>query len=299
MPNNETKATPWKLINLELSPALHSSQFRPNMNLNWLGVISAILAIVAFLVIYRFTKDTPYKKRIFLTLMALVAAIPGASFAVYYTHILPETSWYYQFRSIPGIELLIVFLGFAGGMVASLLPRMLLGLPLFGVLAFSIAPFIKPFYRPIPDGTLRNEWDGEVCLQSTPSTCGAASTATILKRLGINATESELAAEAHSYSGGTEAWYLARAARSRGVEVDFLFTSGFTPEDGLPAVVGVRLGSIGHFIPILGQEGDRFIVGDPLRGRELLPREELNQRYVFTGFHMRIKNKGEDVSSRA
>ena len=56
------------------------------------------------------------------------------------------------------------------------------------------------------------------------------------------------------------------------------------------------MGSIGHFIPILGQEGDRFIIGDPLRGRELLSREELDERYDFTGFHMRIKNKGEQTT---
>lgn len=263
------------------------------MNPNWLGVISAILAFVAFGLVYRAAKDTPAKKRIPLALFAILAAIPGASFAVYYAHILPETSWYYQFRSITGTEFLIVFLGVAGGLVATLLPRVLLVLPLLGVAAFSIAPIIKPFIRPISAGTLQDQWDGEICLQSTPSTCGAASTATILKQLGVAVTESELAAEAHSYAGGTEAWYLARAARSRGFDADFVFTPGFTPEDGLPAVVGVRLGTIGHFIPIFGQEGDRFIVGDPLRGRELLSRDELHKRYDFTGFHMRITNQGE------
>lgn len=54
-------------------------------------------------------------------------------------------------------------------------------------------------------------------------------------------------------------------------------------------MVGVRIGALGHFIAILGIEDNLFIVGDPLRGRELLSSEELQQRYVFTGFHMRIK----------
>jgi predicted double-glycine peptidase len=263
------------------------------MNPNWLGVISAILAFAAFFVVYRVAKDAPVKRRILLALLATVAATPGATFAAYYAHIFPESGWYYEFRSIRGTEFLVVFLGVAGGMVATLLPRVLLVLPLLGVAAFSIAPIIKPFMAPIPAGTLRDEWDGGICLQSTPSTCGAASTATILKQLGVKATESELAAEAHSYAGGTEAWYLARAARSRGLDVDFVFTAGVTPENGLPAVVGVRLGKIGHFIPILGREGDRFIVGDPLHGRELLSRDELDERYEFTGFHMRINSKGE------
>lgn len=267
------------------------------MNPNWLGVISAILALAAFFVAYRSSKRISTKSRILIALLAIVAAIPATSFAVYYAHVLPESSWYYQFRSIAGTELLMVFLGIAGGLVATFLPRILLGVPLFGVAAFSIAPIIKPLIGPIPSSTFRDKWDGEVCLQSTPSTCGAASTATILKQFGVDVTESELAAEAHSYAGGTEAWYLARAARSRGFDVNFEFSPGFSPEDGLPAVVGVRLGSIGHFIAILGEEEGKFVVGDPLRGRELLSREELEKRYDFTTFHMRIKPKGQASSS--
>jgi len=236
----------------------------------------------------------PVKRRMIFFFLALVAAIPGASFAAYYAHIFPEPSWYDEFRSIKGTELLIVFLGVAGGLAASLLPRMLLAFPLFGVAAFSVVPWIKPFIAPISSGAFRDEWDGEVCLQSTSSTCGAASTASILKRFGINVTESELAAEAHSYAGGTEAWYLARAVRSRGLDADFIFRSGFHPESGLPAVVGVRLGSIGHFIAVLGQEGADFIVGDPLRGRELLSRDELQKRYRFTGFHLRVTHKAKE-----
>ena len=77
----------------------------------------------------------------------------------------------------------------------------------------------------------------------------------------------------------------------------FDFTASFAPDGGLPAVVGVRLGTIGHFIAILGREGDKFLVGDPLIGRELLSLEDLHHRYAFTGFHMRIKNKGEQAAA--
>lgn len=246
------------------------------------------LAVAAFLVAYRFAIKKSFKRRLWFTIVAVIAAIPATSFAVHYAHIFPETSWYYQLRSIAGTELLMVFVGVAGGVFATLLPRLLLGLPLLGVLALSVVPILKPLIGPIPEDAFKDEWDGEVCLQSTSSTCGAASTATILKLLGVEATESEIAVEAHSYSGGTEAWYLARTVRSRGFDVDFDFSSGFSPEGGLPAVVGVRLGKIGHFIPVLGREGERFIIGDPLQGREVLTLEELHERYDFTGFHMRI-----------
>lgn len=258
------------------------------MNPNWLGILSAILALVAFCVVYRGVRKWSVRRRILFALAACIAALPGASLAVYYAHVIPETSWYYQFRSIAGTELLIVWIGVAGGLIATLLPRVLLIVPLLGVVAFSAAPILKPFINPIPKDAWQNTWDGEVCLQSTSSTCGAASTATILKHFGVEVTEAELAAEAHSYGGGTEAWYLARAARSRGFDVDFKFTPGFPTENGLPAVVGVRLGSIGHFIPIIGLEGNRYRVGDPLRGQERLSREELLERYEFTGFQMRI-----------
>ena len=264
------------------------------MNPNWLGVISAILAFAAFFMAYRSARRIATKSKILYLLLAIVAAIPAASFAVYYAHVFAEPSWYYQFRSIAGTEFLMVFMGVAGGLLATLMPRVLLGIPLFGVAAFSIAPIIKPFIGPIPNGTFRDKWDGDVCRQSTPSTCGAASTATILKQLGQNVTEAELAAEAHSYAGGTEAWYLARAVRSRGFDVNFEFSPGFSTEGGLPAVVGVRLGSIGHFIAIIGQEGDKFVIGDPLRGREVLSKEELEQRYDFTAFRMQIKRKVQE-----
>lgn len=256
---------------------------------NWFGVFSAALAWIAFFVVHRVTIELPAGSRLQCSVAALVGAIPGASFSTFYAHLLPESGWYYEFRSLAGTELLIVFIGVAGGCLAALLPRNVSLLPLLGVAAFSIAPIIKPFIGPIPEGVLEDVWDGDVCLQSTPSTCGAASTATVLRHFGVVVTESELAAAAHSYAGGTEAWYLARAAGSRGFHVRFKLTGGFSPEEGLPAVVGVRLGAVGHFVAIVGKEGDRYIVDDPLRGGELLSREALQTRYHFTGFHMLIQ----------
>ena len=225
--------------------------------------------------------------------IAIVLAIPGTGFAASYAHVVQEPAWYYQFRSYSGTEFSMVLVGIAGGIVASMLPRVVLVFPLLGVAAFSIIPIVKPIIGPIPEGAFDNTWNDNICLQSTPSTCGAASVATILKFYGEDATEAELAAEAHSYVGGTEAWYLARAIRSRGYEVQFDFKQGFVAETEFPALVGVRLDSAGHFIPILGREGNLFLVGDPLRGRESLSQETLLRRYDFTGFYMMVRSKGD------
>ncbi len=258
------------------------------MNPNWLGTICAGGALASFFVSYRMGMTVSKRTRTFLALTSIVFAIPGASFAGYYAHVLPEPSWYYEFRSWRGTECLLVVLGVAGGLVASLLPRVLLIVPLFGAAAFAIAPILKPFVRPIPDGALKDKWNSGVCLQSTPSTCGAASVATILRSYGVTVTESQLAREAHSYAGGTEAWYLARAVRERGCGARFHFSSGFDPEIPFPAVAGVRLDGVGHFIPILSRDGVQFQVGDPLNGRETLSRDTLLERYAFTGFYMPI-----------
>jgi len=175
--------------------------------------------------------------------------------------------------------------------MATLIPRRLLMIPLLGVAAFSFVPIIKPILGPIPQEEFNFLWRDGVCIQSTLSTCGAASVATILGYFGHETYEAKIAAEAYSYIGGTEAWYLARTARSRGFKVDFDSTSGFAPEGGLPVIAGVLIGSSGHFIAILEQNGDEFVVGDPLRGRVVLSRGDLEKRYQFTGFHMRISPK--------
>lgn len=170
-----------------------------------------------------------------------------------------------------------------------MLPRRLLMVPLLGVAAVAAAPVIKPVFGPLALHSWEEKWRDGVCLQSTGSTCGPASVATILRYLGREASEAELAREAHSYAGGTEAWYLARAARARGCETRFDLGQGFDPDGGLPAMAGVRLGGLGHFIAILSRNGGHFVVADPMRGREEISADSLTRSYEFTGFHLRFE----------
>lgn len=83
--------------------------------------------------------------------------------------------------------------------------------------------------------------------------------------------------------------FFPRAARSRGMKATFEFSKGFPADVKFPAIVGVRLSEIGHFIAILGREGDSFSIGDPLRGGEILTLEELEARYQFTGFCLSVE----------
>jgi len=216
-------------------------------------------------------------------------AIPSLLFVVYYLHLLSERAWFYTLRSWHGTEFLVVFLGCAGGAAASLFHRLLVGFPLFALLVIAVAPYIKPALAPLPDCLFHEHWQGDICIQSTLATCGPASVSTILRRLGAeSASEREAARASYSYAGGTEAWYLARYVRSKGFVPRFDFRRTFSPAVGLPAVVGVRVGGVGHFIAVLDMSNDQVTFADPLCGEEHLSLSEFYRRYSFTGFHMVI-----------
>ena len=195
-----------------------------------------------------------------------VLAVPAVLFGVYYLHVLPEREWFYTLRSWRGSELLGVFLGCAGGALASLLARPLLVFPLLLSAALGSAPCIKSLVEPLDQSDIRDHWEGDVCRQSTGSTCGPASLCTILKHLGADTTEGIVARAAYSTMSGTEAWYLARYVRSRGFVPTFRFLDTFSPAAGFPALVGVLQANNGHFIAVLDMTGDQITIADPMRG---------------------------------
>lgn len=176
--------------------------------------------------------------------------------------------------------------------MASLLPRGLMLLPLLGATGFAVVPYLKPVMNPLELGSSKEQWDGDACLQSTASTCGPASTASILKSLGVDSSEHEIARQAHTSGSGTEAWYLARYVRSRGLEARFDFKPGYSSSACFPAMVGVRIGAYGHFIAVLDRRGDRVTYVDPLTGKNSLPLAEFLKRYQFTGFQMVVTKPG-------
>jgi ABC-type bacteriocin/lantibiotic exporter with double-glycine peptidase domain len=132
-----------------------------------------------------------------------------------------------------------------------------------------------------------------MCLQSTPSSCGAASAASVLKRLGIDATEKEIAKECFTYRGGTENWYIARALRRRGCSVRFRIEDGLPKNARLPVIAGVRVRKFGHFIAILGKFRGDYICADPLVGLEWGSEKEIRSLYHFTGFLMEVKRNSQ------
>ncbi len=258
------------------------------MNVNLTGYVSLVVAILVFIAVYAYCNRLSVRLRLALLVVCSFLSVPSILVVLYYFHILPETECFYSFRALWGSEFAILFPAAAGAIFSSFLPRVLIAFPIFALLLVGVGPYLKPLISPLDINQLQDRWKGEACLQSTSSTCGPASIASALMHFDIRLSERDIARDAHSYTGGTEAWYLARVVRSNGFGAKFAFRNQLDPNIPLPALVGVRMGAVGHFIAILSRQDSKITFVDPLSGEETMLTDDFLKRYRFTGFHMTI-----------
>lgn len=255
------------------------------MFFNWL----LFPALAAALGLYALGRRLAERRSPARLALLLGLCVPGASFLLYYLHLVREPVWYVEWRAVPGVELLSAFWGLLAGYLepkAGLRgfgPRPILRLGL--LLAF--VPFAKPVLLPVGlRARFADRWENGVCLQSTMATCGPSTLASVFRALGARRTEEEIARGAFSCMTGTENWYLLRYARRHGLTAQ--------PRQGLslaevraPAILGVKVAAnAGHFVVLLGREHGRMVVGDPLSGRILLDEPGFARLYAFTGAAM-------------
>ena len=179
-----------------------------------------------------------------------------------------------------------------------------------GLIAFAymVVPVLRPFAAPAnvdPHG----QWHNGVCLQSHPSTCGAASAATLLSRRGVPTTEIEMIDACLTSRAGTVPLGLYRgialkaertghraAVASR--EPNQWIGRGQLPNVALvkfdrsqrPSSPARLLGphGEGHAVTVIGRADDgRWIIGDPAVGRIYWSDEEF--RSYFTGDAIYLK----------
>ncbi len=267
--------------------------------MNYLVIPTFFVAFVFFTLGTWFGQRTGVRAFVWWCLLGVVAAVPGVLFAVYYLKVLGEPIWLYQFRSLPWSELSAGPAGLLAGLLHGRFSkrggfRKLAGAWFFpGVLFLGLAaPYLKPLIWRMDRKQFQDRWLDDVCLQTTESSCGPACAATLLRKFGHKETESEIAEEAHTSRGGTENWYLARALHHHGVDPHFMLVEGTNQAWPAPAIAGVRLpdaGNVGHFIAVLGREGEKYVVGDPANGKVVGTPGELRKRYEFTGFFMVVE----------
>jgi predicted double-glycine peptidase len=231
-------------------------------------------------------------RRIYL-LVAVALALPCIVCDLFYTHLFDRWVWFYRFRAAPFSELFLSGIGLLAGFLYHWMDPETIGEKLVapvGLLILVGLPFSKYALAPVDLSRLQTACNTEVCMQSTMSTCGPSSAATILNHYGHRASERELAKEAFTYRGGTESWYLARALRRRGFDADFKFQRPDSKDIPTPSIAGVVLpGDTGHFVAVLSSTPERVVIGDPLTGKLEISPSDLKKRYHFTGFYLVVR----------
>jgi hypothetical protein len=229
----------------------------------------------------------------FLWASAVVLACPGLLFVLYYAHMFDDAAWFYNLRAVPYTELLACGLGLAAGVLQSWWEPETFGEKMVApglIFLLVLVPFVKPLLDPLDISKLKDRYAGEVCLQSTFSTCGPASAATLLRSFGKIASEKELAHDSFTSRGGTEIWYLARALGKRGVRTSVVIRPGASAAIPSPAIAGVVLpGNAGHFIAILNTDRQRITIADPLKGKLVVASADLAHYYRFTGLFLVLR----------
>jgi hypothetical protein len=229
-------------------------------------------------------------------LIGFAVGIPAIVFAAHYSKILGEAAWFYTFRSWPFTELSAAGIGLFFGWLQyqrEQIPRLKKAVGRFFLpllMSFCVAvPYLKQIFLRSNWSAFTDRWSDGVCLQSSEASCGPAAAATLLWHFGKHASERELAVESFTTRRGTENWYLVRALRKHGLALRYAVVSPGVENLQFPSIAGVRLnqaGGAGHFIAILARHQEKFVVGDPLMGREELSPTDLSERYTFTGFYL-------------
>ncbi len=260
--------------------------------------LALILGSALFLLSVKlFGKFGSIKSRYFTLIISVILVLISLAIPMaYFFFLFGANPHYATFRTMPYTELLVVLAApFAGGVAAglaarkteSVTKRVIFRACLLVTIFYISLPFIKPMIRPLQK-EIGNQWSGNVALQTTASTCGPSSLATVLNHYGIKDSEANIAHRAFSSASGTENWYLARYAQQKGLGYQFLHEPDLSKVP-TPSIIGVKLGRVGHFITLYGSSEGRYDIADSLSGLQQMTLEEFEQKYQYDGFVLHIR----------
>jgi hypothetical protein len=223
-------------------------------------------------------------------------AVPALCYDLYYLRVWEEPMWLYRIRSWPASELLAapagLFAGWAQGRLQGRWRVSVLSASVLMLLGLTV-PYVKQLAAPVE---LSEKWRDGVCLQSSPSTCGPASAATLLTALGVPTLEAEIARDAFTTWSGTENWYLRRAIERRGIKCDYAWITPPVTRLPHPSIAGLKLGGdAGHFVAVLDEDAEGYVIADPLYGRSKVTKAALAKGGTsFSGFFL-VLSKPEEA----
>ncbi|MBN1902249.1 hypothetical protein JW926_13070 [Candidatus Sumerlaeota bacterium] len=265
----------------------------------WIVGLS-LLGIAGYILTYKLAKILPLSLLILLGVVSFGFTLLWLLIDFYYFHWYDDWAWLLEARSRKGFEFTIIFIGVFCSLIQQNVNKKFKCRDPFSchngvalILIIITPSFIKPVLHHVEPGW-RESWDEEVCIQTTPYTCGPASAATILKYYGINKTEEEISRSAWLTKHGTEPWHLARIIRKSGLKAKFVSVPSQPADPPIPCIAGVRQKDDlkkGHFITILEKTENSFTIGDPAVGKLKITKEELFEVYVFVGFVIQVTIK--------
>jgi len=256
-----------------------------------IAIAVLIGSFILFSRLYLRVKTT--RIRTALVMAAIVLMIPAVLFTGYYIIHKPDGIWFINFRSVPGSEALSGLVGAMFGIVyafannRSRVPYIpLLAVSGLAALMLLAAPFVKQMFFRLDYSMMKDQWKNGICKQSSGTSCIPASCVTVVRMLGGNVTERELATESGTCHSGTEIWYVKRALRRHGYELE-AHVARSLKDMSAPAVLGC--GTSGHVVVLMSKTDSGVEIGDPLGTRKYYTWDALEGSYQPKPIYFVIK----------
>lgn len=153
--------------------------------------------------------------------------------------------------------------------------------------------YLWDLQRPIADTLQEYHHDG-IIMQTSGSSCAAASLANVLNYLGSHVTEKEAAADLKTSRIGTVSVRILVVARRRGFRAErFRLDASEWGRTPVPSVIFIdhpAAGREGHAVALMRRGNGIFEIWDPLAGRLFYSKEGLQRVWHGRGIHI-WKNK--------
>lgn len=164
---------------------------------------------------------------------------------------------------------------------------------------FSLLPFVMPELLRGYLGGLDTQVDSDgLCLQNTAFTCGPAACVTALKRLGIDASEGELAvlSYANPVSGSEPDLVCAAVNRrygSQGISCRHvvLASPDEVPENAQFVAIVRKSLLVDHYVAVLDVNTQSVVTADPLSGKITRTRAEFDRIWRRSGIVLERSNR--------
>ena len=223
--------------------------------------------------------------------------VTGASRHFPELNFLPVFAWLTEGRreyAVLGISVAMLLMTLSPRLPSRGQKTLIAALALIAALKTAVLPFLGPILVRSQMVSIETEIDAEgVCRQTSPYTCGPAAAVTVLRRLGFEADEGEIAI--HAGTGpttGTPADMLCRAIHQlfgdRGIECRYrqfdsvadLNRSGLT-------IALVKLNFfMDHYVAVRRVTDEHVVVADPLMGQRRLSHADFEKRWRGSGIQV-------------